>query len=129
LRNTGHASVSFAALTTAAPAGAAPAHGGPGAAGDIGTMAACRTDNWRLIHGQTGLNAVVEPGAPLHVRLRSGGGGYEKFLYRDTGPADDGAHGIAFFMDRWFACALDSTWVEIRSTASAGTCAATPQVV
>jgi len=131
------------ALLSVTPAAAAPADAKVGgrAAGEIG-VAAAPCYGWRtLVHGQTGLNAVVEPGAPWHVRLASGGNGYQNFMFCDAGTSVDGTRKVAFWsnankyltanistgevtatgenpdgFDYWFVCYLDSVWVEIRFT-------------
>jgi hypothetical protein len=104
-------------------------------------QAAAPCYGWRtLVHGQTGLNAVVEPGQPWHVRLARGGNGFQNFMFCDAGVhSPSGTRKVAFSsnayryltadistgrvsatgtnpdgFDYWFVCYLDSTWVEIR---------------
>ncbi|GIE28423.1 hypothetical protein Ait01nite_014680 [Actinoplanes italicus] len=103
--------------------------------------AAAPCHGWRtLVHGETGLNAVVEPGQPWHVRLGRGGNGFQNFMFCDAGTHNPtGTRKVAFSsnayryltadistgrvsatgtnpdgFDYWFVCYLDSTWVEIR---------------
>ena len=126
----------FTALaTTVSPAVAADDPGRKG--GDKAAMAFC--DGWhRLDHGSSGRHAVVEPGAPWHVRLGGDTDGYENFMICDYGYSSIvGKRKVAFFSnaskqyltvrngdvlasgtqpdgpDFWWVCALDSTWVEI----------------
>jgi hypothetical protein len=96
---------------------------------------------WRtLTHGDSGLHAVVEPGAPYHVRLGTDTDGYQNFMFCELGYTNVGDRKIAFMANGhqdhylipngvngrvtatgttasgnwWYVCALDSTWAEIR---------------
>ncbi|GIE76443.1 hypothetical protein Aph02nite_23930 [Actinoplanes philippinensis] len=101
--------------------------------------AATFCDGWhRLDHGVSGSHAVVEPGAPWHVRLGGDTDGYQNFMFCDYGyNAGAGKRKVAFYSnaskqyltwrngevvasgtepdgpDYWWVCALDTTWVEI----------------
>ncbi|GAA1034022.1 hypothetical protein GCM10009557_37580 [Virgisporangium ochraceum] len=103
------------------------------------------TTTWRTLQfGDSGRHAVVEPGAPWHVRLGTATNGYHLFLFcvqtstsgktrirfdsnangnltAERGPSGQivrriHAAGFEPGWDTWYVCALDAKWVEISFT-------------
>jgi hypothetical protein len=128
---------------TASAAAASPTDGRSDdrAAVPAGASVMADCTGWHTLeHGETGLHAVVEPGAPYHVRLGRDTDGYHQFMFCDEGFADTGDRKVSFMANGhhlhylipaghngqvsvtgtsssgnwWYVCALDSTWAEIR---------------